>query len=96
MNHIIIIIYAHTIELFRKLLLSNNSLIQLLFMPGLNSIRAFNSNARAYYEFYKAKKNVPAYKKFLKSKNFNRPSFNGLVPQINEIPIIDKDNYIKI
>lgn len=96
MTHIIIIIYAHTIELFRKLLLSNNSFIQLIFMPGLNSIRAFNSNARAYYEFYKAKKNVPAYKKFLKSKNFNRPSFNGLVPQINEIPIIDKDNYIKI
>jgi len=94
MKHIIIIIYSSIVELCRQLLMSHNSLIQIIFIPGLNKLRIFNSNARAYYEFYKAKKNVPAYNKFLQSKNFNQPSFKGLVPQINEIPTINKENYI--
>jgi len=37
---------------------------------------------------------VPAYKAFLKTRNFSKPSFSGLVPNIHEIPEIDKENYI--
>ncbi len=32
---------------------------------------------------------------FLRSKEFFRPTFNGLVPNIHEIPISDKENYVK-
>ena len=96
MKHVIIIVYAYLIELVRKLLMLHPNLIQLIFLPGISKIRIFNASARAYYEFHKAKRNVPAYKKFLKSKNFNYPDFKGLVPQINQIPIIDKDNYVKL
>jgi phenylacetate-CoA ligase len=67
-----------------------------MFMPGFNKLRNFNSKARAYAEFIKAKRNVPGYKAFLASKNFNRPSFNGMIPNIEEIPYTDKENYVKV
>ncbi|MDG1394481.1 MAG: hypothetical protein P8P55_06630 [Flavobacteriaceae bacterium] len=73
----------------------SNFTIRLIYIPGINKIRTFNSKARAYSEFIKAKKRVPAYKSFLKAHNFSKPSFSGLVPNIHEIPEIDKENYIK-
>jgi phenylacetate-CoA ligase len=73
----------------------SNSTIKLIYIPGVNKIRSFNSKARAYSEFIKAKRRVPAYKAFLKTHHFSKPSFSGLVPNIHEIPEIDKENYIK-
>ena len=95
MRHLIILIYAWLIEFFRKLLMLSNFTIRLIYIPGINKIRTFNSKARAYSEFIKAKRRVPAYKSFLKTHNFSKPSFSGLVPNIHEIPEIDKENYIK-
>ena len=95
MRHLIILIYAWLVEFFRKLLMLSNFTIRLIYIPGINKIRTFNSKARAYSEFIKAKRRVPAYKSFLKAHNFSKPSFSGLVPNIHEIPEIDKENYIK-
>ena len=95
MKHIIILLYAWLVELYRKPLMLSNSTIKFIFIPGINKIRTFNSKARAYSEFIKAKRRVPAYKEFLKSHHFSKPSFSGLVPNIHEIPEIDKENYIK-
>ncbi|MDG1309140.1 MAG: hypothetical protein P8P13_01435 [Flavobacteriaceae bacterium] len=95
MRHLIILIYAWLVELFRKPLMLSNFTIRLIYIPGINKIRTFNSKARAYSEFIKAKRRVPAYKSFLKTHNFSKPSFSGLVPNIHEIPEIDKENYIK-
>ena len=82
MQHFVILLYAYLIGLLRVLLMSQHKLIQIIFIPGFNKIRIFNANIRAYYEFHKAKKNVPAYKNFLESNNFHYPRINGLVPQI--------------
>ena len=95
MRHLIILIYAWLVELFRKPLMLSNFTIRLIYIPGINKIRTFNSKARAYSEFIKAKRRVPAYKSFLKAHNFSKPSFSGLLPNIHEIPEIDKENYIK-
>ena len=95
MRHLIILIYAWLVELFRKPLMLSNFTIRLIYIPGINKIRTFNSKARAYSEFIKAKRRVPAYKSFLKIHNFSKPSFSGLLPNIHEIPEIDKENYIK-
>ena len=95
MRHIIILIYAWLIELHRKPLMLSNFTIRFIYIPGINKIRTFNSKARAYSEFIKAKRRVPAYKSFLKAHNFSKPSFSGLLPNIHEIPEIDKENYIK-
>jgi phenylacetate-CoA ligase len=96
MRHYIILFYVLIIEKYRKLLMLTDTSIQFIFLPGLNRFRHFNSKARAYNEFIKAKHKVPAYRAFLKSKNFLRPSFTGFTPNISEIPIIDKENYVKI
>mgnify|MGYP000928871773 FL=1 len=95
MRHLILLFYAWLIEIFRKPLMLSNFTIRLIYVPGINKIRQFNSKARAYSEFIKAKRRVPAYKTFLKTHNFSKPSFSGLVPNIHEIPEIDKENYIK-
>ena len=94
MKHLIIITYAKIIQMIRKIIMSDEILMQLIFMPGLNKLRNFNSLAKAYLEFQKAKRNVPAYKQFLKDKGFNKVSFKGFKPVISEIPEIDKENYI--
>ena len=95
MRHIIILFYAWLVELNRKPLMLSNSTIKLVYIPGINKIRAFSGKARAYSEFIKAKRRVPAYKEFLKTHHFSKPSFSGFVPNIHEIPEIDKENYIK-
>ena len=96
MRHYIILFYALIIEKYRKLLMLSDTSIQFIFLPGFNRLRHFNSIARAYSEFSNAKHKVPAYRAFLKSKNFIKPSFTGFIPNISEIPVIDKENYIRI
>jgi len=96
MRQLLILAYAWFLEFCRKPLMLSDATIKLIFIPGFNRIRAFNAKARAYDEFVKAKRYVPAYRAFLKSKNFSGPSFSGIVPNIDEIPITDKENYVKI
>ncbi len=91
----IILTYCFVYDLFRRLLMSSNPTIKLIYLPGLNGLRSFNSKARAFSEFIKAKKRVPAYSQFLKERGFDLPSFKGFIPNIHEIPVIDKENYIK-
>ena len=95
MRHLILLFYAWLVEIFRKLLMLSNFSIKFIYIPRINKIRSFSSKARAYSEFIKAKRRVPAYKEFLKIHNFSKPSFSGLTPNIHEIPQIDKENYIK-
>lgn len=95
MRHYIILLYAWLLDFYRKPLLMSEITIKLLFIPGFNKIRNFNSKARAYAEFIKARKNVPAYHEFLKLAGFSKPSFSGITPNIQEIPCTDKENYVQ-
>ena len=96
MRHTIILFYAWMLELIRKPLALSDATLKLHFAPGFNALRTFNGKARAYTEFVKAKKTVPAYNAFLKSKGFSKPSFTGITPNIHEIPFTEKENYVKI
>src|ERR1041384_1170816 len=96
MRHLIILLYARLLELYRKPLMLSDTTIKLLFLPGFNRLRTFNAHARAYAEFIKAKNKVPAYREFLKSNGFSKPSFSGLVPNMHDIPCTDKENYVKM
>jgi phenylacetate-CoA ligase len=95
MRKYIILFYAWLLDQYRKPLMWNNKTIGLLYAPGFNSLRKFNSQVRAYYEFWKAKRRVPAYAGFLKEQNFDEPSFSGFIPNIHEIPETDKESYVK-
>jgi len=95
MRHLFILGYTMLLGFLSKPLLWSNQSIKLIFIPGFNGFRHFNAKAKTYTEFVMAKKNVPAYQDFLKCNGFTRPSFSGLTPNIAEIPIIDKENYVK-
>ncbi|HET6995470.1 MAG TPA: hypothetical protein VFI06_10840 [Chitinophagaceae bacterium] len=96
MKTVLLICYAQAIEFVRRILFLSTSSTRLLFIPGMNRIRKFNGIARAYMQFLRAKRNVPAYREFLRSKNFKGPRFKGLLPQLYEIPETDKENYVKV
>ena len=95
MKRILVYYYARIGGVYRELFLTFPWAIKFLYVPGFNKLRNFNSRARAYYQFRNAKKNVPAYQAFLKERSFNEPRFKGFVPLIEDIPWMDKDNYIK-
>lgn len=95
MRHILILLYVWVFNKYRKLVLSSNTTMKLIFMPGFNATRTFNAKARAYVEFVKTRKSVPGYKAFLEEKGFTKPSFTGLIPNIDEIPTTDKNSYVK-
>jgi phenylacetate-CoA ligase len=95
MRHLFVICYARGAGLFRHFLMRSNNTMKLLFLPGIDKWRMYTAKARVYDEFIKAKRRIPAYRDFLRSKGFSRPSFNGIVPNIHEIPVSDKENYVK-
>ena len=96
MKHFIILFYAWLLQKSTKLFMISEHTICLRFLKGFNKLRHFNASAKAYSQFIRAKKNVPAYQEFLVSNNFSRPTFSGLIPNLNEIPETDKENYVKI
>jgi len=96
MRHLIILFYAWLLEIYRKPLMFSNQTIALLYIPGFNRLRLFNSKARAYAEFIKARRRVPAYRTFLDNHEFSKPTFSGLSPNMHEVPITDKENYVKV
>ena len=96
MKHYIILFYAWLLLNVIKLLMISEFTICIRFLKGFNKFRHFNASAKAYSEFIKAKNTVPAYIEFLKSKNFSKPTFSGFIPNMNEIPETDKENYVKI
>ena len=96
MKHFIILFYAWLIQNLTKLIMISELTICFRFLKGFNNLRHFNASAKAYSEFIKAKKNVPAYIEFLISKKFSKPTFNGFIPNLNEIPETNKENYVKI
>lgn len=95
MRHLFILCYAWLISYLKTPFMLSNFTIKLLYIPGFNKLRHFNGMAKGYAEFIRAKKRVPAYADFLKSKGFSCPSFSGLIPNLYEIPFMDKENYIK-
>ncbi|MEP6594951.1 MAG: hypothetical protein ABJA71_03345 [Ginsengibacter sp.] len=95
MRHLFILLYAALTEVCRKTVMHSDVTIKLIFIPGFSRLRNFNGKARAYAEFIKAKRKVPGYKEFLKTRHFSRPSFKGLTPNIHEIPYTDKESYVK-
>ena len=96
MIRIFVYYYARLGGVYREMFLTFPWAIKFLYVPGFNKLRNFNSRARAYYQFRYAKKRVPAYWAFLESKGFDEPRFKRLVPQIEDIPFIDKENYVKV
>lgn len=95
MKHFIILGYAQIYYLYRRLAMLSFKSMPILYVLGSDAFKVFTAKALCYARFINAKKKVPGYKEFLATKNFDKPSFNFLTPNIDEIPIMDKENYVK-
>lgn len=96
MRGIFFLIYAFSIELYRRSLMVSTKTMFLIYAPKFNGFRRFNSTARTYAEFLKAKRKIPAYRDFLKRHGFEKMTYRGLMPKLETIPIMDKQNYVKV
>ncbi len=82
-------------NLLKRILMLQDITAMLVFAPGIEKIRWNIGKMRAYNEFTKAKKNVPAYSDFLKDNNFDVLDIDGITNILNKIPVIDKESYVK-
>ena len=95
MKHLLILGYAKLLHLIRRILMSSNTTMKLIFVPGINKLRWFNGYVKAYEQYYHSNKKVPAYKIFYDEQKFNGPSIKKFKPIIDEIPFTDKENFVK-
>ena len=84
----LIYIFSEAYFLIRKLVLRSDLTTGILFIRGAESLRWNIGRMLVAYNYYRAKKNTPAYKDFLGKHR----AFNG---SIASLPIMDKENYIK-
>ena len=82
MRDLFFLTYAYLIELYRRSLMSSTKTMSLIFAPKFNRFRRFNSTARTYAEFLKARRRVPAYRDFLRKHGFEKMTFKGLMPKL--------------
>lgn len=95
MRTILVYCIVKSLSALRILLEFSHFTIKLIFIPGLEKLRWNIGKMKAYKEFLKAKRTVPAYKNFLINKKIEKIIFDGLIPNLDTIPVMDKENYIK-
>ncbi len=91
---IIIYIVVKMLAAIRAILMLTYNTTKLIFIPGLEKTRWNVGKMKAFIEFEKARNKVPAYKDFLQKNRFEEIPFKGLVPDLNLIPVTDKNNYV--
>lgn len=80
----LIIAYTWVLNLTRRIAMLSDFSMKLLFVPGFEKLRFFNGKMKMKAEFYKAIKNVPAYKDIAKNRT-----------DTNLIPETSKDTFVK-
>lgn len=70
------------------------TLMKLIFIPDIFSLRKYNGIVLGYYQFWKALNKVPAYRNLLDNKNFARPKICNFVPILTDVPFTSKENYV--
>lgn len=88
--------YVSALDFFIRLLMLSDTTLKLRYAPGFNKLRHFSGKARAYARFLSARRNVPAYRRFLSNENFARVPINGLIPELEAVPVTNKKNYVNL
>src|SRR5665213_139625 len=96
MKKALLLIYVNTLDFFIRLSMFSDTTLKLRYAPGFNKLRHFNGKARAYARFLSARRNVPAYRRFLSNENFAVVTINGLVPDLDAVPVSNKKNYVSL
>ncbi len=95
MSKLLVYIYLRIASLIGAISIFSSNTYKLLFIPGFENLRWWTGRAKVWDIFLKARKRVPAYKDFLNNNEFSKVRFSLFNPVLEEIPSIDKENYIK-
>jgi phenylacetate-CoA ligase len=71
------------------------STYRLLFVPGFERVRWLLGRWRAWLAVERARKEVPAYRDFLRAHGDPRPRARWLRPDLTGVPVTDKESYVK-
>ncbi|MES2971325.1 MAG: CoF synthetase [Patescibacteria group bacterium] len=96
--HFFIFRLVNIINLLERLFAKSESLYKLLLIPGFETFRWGIGAWRAWYNFGRAYKSVPAYRDFIDAHG-GKPRImlrNNMMPSLQLIPEMDKVNYIKV
>ncbi len=88
---------AYVLTVWRYLLERHQSTMQLLFLPRMEALRWNLGKLKALAVFEAARRRTPAYRDFLAGYPAGRVRFGrwGLEPDFSQLPIMDKENYVK-
>jgi len=75
--------------------LRRESTYRLLLAPGFERARWQLGRWRAWLAFERARKEVPAYRDFLRARGDPRPRARWFLPDFGQTPVTDKDSYVK-
>jgi len=86
-----------SIDLIERMFASSTSSYKILLTPGFERLRWRLGVWRAWRSFYRAYRDVPAYREFIDAHG-GRPQIrlmDNLLPDLRTIPEIDKESYVK-
>lgn len=95
MFRFITLTYIFLQDTFVNVLSGFRSTHRLLFSKHIEKYRWTIGRWRVWRTYYRALKQVPAYRKFVHQEVHKWPSWNGISTDISAIPSMDKQNYIK-
>jgi phenylacetate-CoA ligase len=94
MRTILTILTVKALATLRRVLVLSDTTMLVVFIPGLERMRWNLGLRKAYVEHVRAKRRVPAYKDFTRQHTLGKIPFDGFVPDLTAVPIMDKSNYV--
>lgn len=93
---IIAFTYANVINGLQRIFVHSQGLYKILFLPGMERIRWQTGVWRAWKNFDRTYRRVPAYKAYIEERGgYPRVPVRRLTPDLSVIPEIDKESYVK-
>ncbi len=90
-----VLLLVRVLAAWRRLLEWRQATMRLLFLPHMEALRWNLGKLKALAVFEAARRRTPAYRAFLASQPAGRVRFRGLVPDFSQLPVMDKENYVK-
>ncbi|RYU79414.1 phenylacetate--CoA ligase family protein [Hymenobacter persicinus] len=95
MKTLAVLAFVYVLRLWRKVLELDFASMKLLFLPHMESVRWNIGKMKALAVFWAARRQSPAYQRFLHDHHAGAPRVHGLIPDLTTLPVMDKENYIK-
>lgn len=96
MKTLLTMLVVQMLRAWRTVLELHEGTMKLLFLPGMEQVRWNIGQLKAASVFRQAACHTPAYQQFLRQHHTSALSYCGLLPNLATLPIMDKENYVKV